>query len=56
MYCPFRNAPVDVFVDILRRDVVSQVVHFLTMSASLFMVTASVLTTIVAMGVPPLIR
>ena len=56
MYCLFRNAPVDVFVDILRRDVVSQVVHFLTMSASLFMVTASVLTTIVAMGVPPLIR
>ena len=58
MYCSFRNAPVDAFVDIFRWYVVLQVsilVHLLTASASLFVVTASVPTTIVAMGVPPLI-
>jgi len=48
--------PVDAFADILRRDVVSQVpvlVHLLTTSVSLFVVTASVPTTIVVMDVPP---
>jgi len=56
MYCSFRDAPVDAFADIFRRDVVSQVsilVHLLTTSVSLFMVTASVPTTIVTMGVLP---
>jgi len=56
MYRSFRNAPVDAFMDILRRNVVSEVpvlVHFLTTSASLFVVTASVPTTIITMGVPP---
>ena len=56
VYCSFHNAPVDVFVDILSRDVLSQVsvlVHLLTTSAPLFVVTVSVSTTIVAMGVLP---
>ena len=56
VYCSFRNVPVDTFVDILSRDVVSQVsvlVHLLTTSAPLFVVTVSVPTTIVAMGVLP---
>ena len=56
VYCSFRNVPVDALADILRRDVVSYIsilVHLLTMSTSLFVVTASVPTTIVAMGVLP---
>ena len=56
VYCSFCNAPIDAFADIPSRDVVSQVsvlVHLLTMSAPLFVVTVSVSTTIVTMGVLP---
>jgi len=53
VYCSFL-APVDAFADILKRDVVSEIpvlVHLLTMSASLFVITACILTTIVATSV-----
>jgi len=58
MYCTFCDAPVDAFMDVLRREVVSQVlvlVYLLTTSASLITVTASVPTTVVAPSVLPAI-
>ena len=58
MYCALCDAPIDAFADILRRDVVSQVlvlVYLLTTSASLLAVTASVPTTVVASSVLPAI-
>ena len=58
MYCTFCDAPVDAFVDVFRRDVVSQVlvlVYLLTTSASLLAVTANVPTTVVASSVLPAI-
>ena len=58
MYCALRDATIDAFADILRWDVVSQVlvlVYLLTTSASLLAVTASVPTTVVASSVLPAI-
>jgi len=58
MYRSLRDAPVDAFTDILRRDAVSQVlvlIHLLTTSASLHVVTAGVPTTVVATRVLPAI-
>ena len=55
MYCALRDVPIDAFADILRRDVVSQVLVLLTTSASLLAVTASFPTTVVASSVLPAI-
>ena len=56
MYRLFCGVPFDVFMGILRRNVVAQIpvlVYFLTTSMPLFMVAAGILTTVVTTGVFP---
>jgi len=58
VYCSFSNAPVDALAGIPMRDALSQVpilVHLLATSTSLFVVIASIQTTVVTMGVLPAI-
>jgi len=58
VYCSISNAPVDALAGIPMKEALSKVpvlVHLLTTSTSLFVVIASVPTTVVAMGVLPAI-